>query len=181
MLFRSVSNIGTIQALTIISGGTGYLDNPTLALNLFGDGTANALLTSVTGVYSYPGRYITDDGHISSYNFLEDRDYYQEFSYVVKVDETINRYRTALKDLTHPAGARLFGEYSLKFDNQTTTNTNITVTYANTEVTNKSYKTYYQVQGYTPGVFVPNVVTGVANAEFVVGSFSMNTANHIST
>ena len=88
---------------------------------------------------------------------------------------------TGVQTCALPICARLFGEYSLKFDNQTTTNTNITVTYANTEITNKSYKTYYQVQGYTPGVFVPNVVTGVANAEFVVGSFSMNTANHIST
>ena len=42
------------------------------------------------------------------------------------------------------------------------------------------YKTTYQVEGYTSGVFAPNVVTGVANAEFVVGSFSVNTSNHLS-
>ena len=180
-LIQSVSNIGTIQALTIVSGGTGYTDIPTLALNTLGDGTANAILTTVTGVYSYPGRYITDDGHISSYNFLEDRDYYQEFSYVVKVDETINKYRTALKDLTHPAGAKLFGEYNITFDDETTTNTNISIGYANTEVTDIAYKTYYQVQGYTPGVFSPNIASGFANAEFVAGSFTVNTTNHVST
>ena len=123
-IIQSVSNIGTIQAFTLVSGGYGYTDNPTLRLDTLGNGNANAILTVVTGAYSYPGRYINDDGHLSGYNFLEDRDYYQEFSYVVRVDETINKYRAALKNLTHPAGAKLFGEYDFTFDNETLTNTN---------------------------------------------------------
>ena len=179
-IIQSVSNIGTILALTVVSGGYGYVDNPTLNLSDIGDGNANAILSYVTGAYSYPGRYITDDGHISGYNFLEDRDYYQEFSYVVKVDETINKYRAAIKDLSHPAGARLFGEYDFVFDNETLTNTNVEVVFSNTESTTLPYKTMYQVQDYTSGVFAPNVLTGTANAEFVVGSYSVNTTNHIS-
>ena len=178
---QSVSNIGTIQALTIISGGSGYTDNPTLALNTLGDKTANAILTSVTGAFSYPGRYVSDDGHISGYNFLEDRDYYQEFSYVVSVDETINKYRSALKDLTHPAGTTLFGNYTKTFDKETGSNTNVAITYANTEGQGNAFTTIYQVQGYTSGVFAPNIVVGVANAEFVSGSFKVNTSNHVST
>lgn len=180
-LTQSISDIGIIEALTVVSGGSGYLDDPTLALDLFGDGTATAKLTSTTGVFSYPGRFITDDGKLSAYNFLEDRDYYQEFSYVVRVDESIENYRKAINDLTHPAGTKLFGEYTFVFDNETDTNTNVTVSYSNTESNVAAYRTMYQVQGYTSGVFVPNVVTGIANAEFVVGSFSMNTSNHVST
>lgn len=180
-IIQSISNIGTIQALTIISGGSGYLDNPTLALSTLGDGKANALLTSVTGVFSYPGRYITDDGHISAYNFLENRDYYQEFSYVVRVDETIDKYRSAINDLVHPAGTKLFGEYTLTFDDDTATNTNIAISYANTVTKETPLKTYYQVQDYTSGTFAPNIVIGMANAEFVAGSYSMNTSGHIST
>ena len=182
-IIQSLSNIGTIQALTIISGGTGYSDQlpaaPYLNFASLGDGTANAQLFVVTGVYSYPGRYITDDGHISGYNFLEDRDFYQDFSYVVKVDETINKYRAALKDLTHPAGTRLFGEYDFVFDRETVTNTNVTVTYANTESNTLARKTLYQVQGYTSGVFAPNIVFGSANAEFIAGTFTVNTSNQL--
>ena len=180
-IIQSVSNIGTIQALTVVTGGYGYIDNPTLALNAIGNGNANAILSVVTGAYSYPGRYVSDDGHISGYNFLENRDYYQEFSYVVRVDETINKYRAALKDLTHPAGARLFGEYDFVFDNETATNTNVQITYANTESIILPYETLYQVQGYTSGVFAPNIVIGTANSEFVTGSFSVNTSNHIAS
>ena len=180
-LTQSISDIGIIEGLTIISGGSGYLDNPTLALDMFGDGTATAKLTSTTGVFEYPGRYINDDGKLSSYNFLEDRDYYQEFSYVVRVDESIENYRKAIKDLTHPAGTKMFGEYTFTFDGETETNTNISVTYANTESALIDYKTMYQVQDYTSGTFAPNIVVGVANAEFVVGAYTMNTSNHLST
>ena len=179
-IIQSVSNIGTIEMLTVVSGGYGYVDSPTLNFTGLGDGNANAILSYVTGAYSYPGRYITDDGHISGYNFLESRDYYQEFSYVVKVDETINKYRAAVKDLTHPAGARLFGEYEFVFDNETMTNTNVEVIFSNTESITLPYETMYQVQGYTSGVFAPNVITGVANAEFVAGTYSVNTSNHLS-
>jgi hypothetical protein len=180
-IIQSVSNIGTIELLTVVSGGFGYIDNPTLNLTGLGDGNANAILSYVTGAYSYPGRYITDDGHISGYNFLESRDYYQEFSYVVKVDETINKYRAALKDLTHPAGARMFGEYDFVFDNETLTNTNVEIVFSNTESIILPYRTMYQVQGYTSGVFAPNIIVGTANAEFVPGTYSVNTSNHLAS
>lgn len=180
-LIQSISNVGTIQALTIISGGTGYTDNPTLALNTFGDGTANAVLTVVTGAFSYPGRYVNDDGHLSGYNFLEDRDYYQEFSYVVRVNESTNKYRAALRDLTHPAGAKMFGEYTLTYDEAVSNVANLAVAYANTESRTNAYDTLFQVQGYTEGVLAPNIVIGTANSEFVVGSFKMNTSNHLAT
>jgi hypothetical protein len=179
-IIQSVSNVGTIQDLTVVSGGYGYTDNPTLDLTGSGDGNAIATLSFVTGAYAYPGRYISDDGHISGYNFLEDRDYYQEFSYVVKVDETINKYRAAIKDLTHPAGMRLFGEYDFVFDKETKTNTNVEITYANTVSNTLSLKTQYQVQGFTSGTFAPNISVGMANAEFVVGSYAVNTSNRLS-
>jgi hypothetical protein len=180
LITQSLSNVGTIQSLSVISGGSGYTDNPKLNFTGLGDGQANAGLVVVTGAYSYPGRYITDDGHISAYNFLEDRDYYQEFSYVVRVDETTNKYRAALKDLIHPAGTKMYGEYTVTYDSANSVNSNLEVTYANTGNILNAYKSTYQVQGYTPGVFNPNVVVGVANAEFVVGSYKVNTSNHLS-
>ena len=181
-IVQSVSGIGAIQGLTIVTGGTGYSDEaelyPYLDFTGSGDGTANALLFIVTGAYSYPGRYVSDDGLLSSYNFLEDRDYYQEFSYVVRVDETINKYRSPIKDLIHPAGMKMYGQYITTFDKETATNTNVVVTYANTESATLPYKTLYQVQDYTSGVFSPNVANGYANAEYVIGSYTVNTTYH---
>ena len=150
-LISGGSTAGAIQALTILSRGSGYETAPTLNLAGFGDGTAQAEATIITGAYTYPGRYINDDGHLSSYNFLQNRDYYQPFSYVVKLKQSIEKYRQAMKTLIHPAGMKLFGEYisidenpfikinvkSLELETTTTVlkpyshvNGNLTITYA---------------------------------------------------
>ena len=115
--------IGSIQELKIVSGGFGYDIPPTLNLTSQGDGTAQAYANIVTGIYTYQGRYLNQDGQLSSYIFLEDRDYYQKYSYVVKIDESLNKYRQALKDLIHPAGLKLFGEYLYEDNNSTLMNT----------------------------------------------------------
>jgi hypothetical protein len=115
---------GAIRTLSIISRGQGYEESPTLNLKSIGDGTAQAIATVITGTFTYPGRYINDDGHISGYNFLQDRDYYQEFSYVIKIPRSIEDYRKPLKELVHPAGMKVFGEY-IKIDNGQTMNARV--------------------------------------------------------
>ena len=105
------STLGAIERITLLSRGTGYTSAPTINLTNYGDGTAQATATIVTGVYTYPGRYLNDDGHISSFSFLQDRDYYQNYSYVVRVKKSINEFRGILKDLINPSGVKVFGEY----------------------------------------------------------------------
>lgn len=111
VLYSADSAQGKILSLQLLKTGSGYTTPPTLNLTQIGDGTAQAVATIITGSFTYPGRYLNDDGHISSYNFIQDRDYYQKFSYVVKVKQSIDKYRSVLKNLIHPAGMKLFGEY----------------------------------------------------------------------
>jgi hypothetical protein len=110
-LVATAEAAGAIRELTILSGGQGYDSETTLNLASYGDGTATANAIVISGVFTYPGRYLNDDGHLSAYNFLQDRDYYQPFSYVIKIKQSIEKYRKALKDLVHPAGMKVFGEY----------------------------------------------------------------------
>lgn len=124
--------IGSIASLKIISGGLGYQNPPILDLSTQGDGTAQAYANIVTGIYSYPGRYLDQAGHPSSPYVLENRDYYQNFSYVVQIDESLNNYRKALMDLIHPAGLKVYGEYLFEDNNQTRMNT---VNVINTQIT----------------------------------------------
>jgi len=110
--FTLTSALGTINRITITNRGSKYLQyNTTIDLTGSGDGNATANVLVVDGVFSYPGRYLNDDGHLSSYKFLQDRDYYQPFSYVIRSTESISRYRKAVTEITHPAGMKLFGEY----------------------------------------------------------------------
>ena len=106
------SPLGKIEDIQIIDAGSGYVTAPDVDLTGSGDGTANANAVIVEGVFTYPGRYLTDDGFISSYKFLEDRDYYQPFSYVIKSTQPLSKYKQPLKDLVHPSGMKLFGQYS---------------------------------------------------------------------
>lgn len=110
-LFGGTSTIGEITRVDIVDGGTNFTDNPILDLTDLGNGDANVLATIIRGIRTYPGRFLNDDGHLSGYNFLEDRDYYQNYSYVVRTEENLTNYRKAALNLTHPAGTRMFGQH----------------------------------------------------------------------
>ena len=112
ILYSSDTAQGAILSFDILKRGSRYATPPTLNLTQFGDGTAQAVATIITGSFTSPGRYLNDDGHISSYNFIQDRDYYQKFSYVVKVRQSLDKYRTVLKNLIHPSGMKLYGQYT---------------------------------------------------------------------
>ena len=45
---------------------------------------------------------------------IQDSKFYQTHSYVIKVGESINKYRSVVKDLLHPAGHIFFGEVAIK-------------------------------------------------------------------
>lgn len=109
----TTESLGIIKAIRILDGGSAYTNPPILDLTGLGDGKAQAVATTITGIYAYPGRYINEDGFLSSKNKLQDRDYYQNFSYVIKSKASINRYRPLLKSLTHPAGMKMFGRYEV--------------------------------------------------------------------
>ena len=60
-------------------------------------------------------QFVTDKGHINAAaSNLQDSRYYQTHSYVIKVGESINKYRSVVKDLLHPAGHIFFGEVALE-------------------------------------------------------------------
>ena len=73
-----------------------------------GDGFAQP-----TGVTNYPGRYIDTKGFLSWNNKLQDNFYYQEFSYVIRVTELLDKYRDVVKKLVHPSGTKLFADYQI--------------------------------------------------------------------
>ncbi len=64
-------------------------------------------------VVNYPGYYRTTDGFLSDEYKLEDADYYQPYSYVVRIDEQLKNYRNVILQLLHPAGTKLHGDYRI--------------------------------------------------------------------
>jgi hypothetical protein len=62
---------------------------------------------------NYPGYYTSNAGFLSDSIFIQDSRYYQAFSYVLKLDERLASYKTAVRTMVHPAGTALFGEYQI--------------------------------------------------------------------
>jgi hypothetical protein len=59
--------------------------------------------------------FLSDKGYLSSkVANIQDSKFYQSHSYVIKVGESINKYRSIVKDLVHPSGHLFFGEVALK-------------------------------------------------------------------
>jgi hypothetical protein len=135
-LTPATGSLGVIESISITNRGSGYTSSPTIDLTGLGDGSANATANIVAGVYTYPGRFKDDTGLLSSSNYLEDRDYYQNFSYVIKLRKSIEEYRKYVNDLVHPAGMKLWAEYV--YESEPTVNDSISIAYSNVS----TYKYY---------------------------------------
>ena len=79
------------------------------------DADAPAIISVKLGpLTKYPGYYKNNDGFLDDAIFIQDSSYYQAFSYVLKIDEKLESYKSAVKTLIHPAGLALFGEYDIR-------------------------------------------------------------------
>src|SRR6056300_1510681 len=59
------------------------------------------------------GQYVTDRGKVSESSMkIQDSFYYQDYSYVVRIGESINQWRESVRRSVHPAGWNVFGEVS---------------------------------------------------------------------
>jgi len=77
-------------------------------------GTAS-LTSSVGNITTSVGEFLGEEGKLSSDVMrIQDSNYYQDYSYVVKVGESINTWRDAIKSTVHPAGWAVFGEVEIK-------------------------------------------------------------------
>lgn len=65
-------------------------------------------------VLEYPGYHLTNIGFPSDASYLQDGEYYQQFSYVVKSSEQYENYKQALLNTVHVAGLKSFGEYTIQ-------------------------------------------------------------------
>ena len=68
----------------------------------------------LSNLFQSAGRYRTTEGFLSSDQKLQDEGYYTTFSYVIRSQTELIKYKTILKDLVHPAGVSLWGEYMVE-------------------------------------------------------------------
>lgn len=175
---------GVIKELTILSGGSGYYEPPYLDFAAIPVGFgAQAAAQIVSGVYSYPGKFIGDDGFISSYNFIQDRDYYQKYSYVVRSPVSYDLYKKYVNDLTHPIGTKIFAEYTKQSTISLTGFDvgSVRATQAGPTIQELFYESKYDINGYRSVPFTVNKLSAnyapyAITSEYLINTTPMVTA-----
>ena len=104
---------GQVTEVTISEPGFGYADVPTLTFAGSSDGTA-AVTGALAPIRTKTGKYVGESGFPSSQKKIQDNDYYQDFSYVLKTTDSVDIWRQDVLKLLHPAGLKLFGEVSIQ-------------------------------------------------------------------
>jgi hypothetical protein len=75
----------------------------------------SALLLCLVGpIATYPGSYLDRRGMASDASKLQDNNYYQNFSYVVRSKQDVSQYRDVVESFAHPAGMKLFADKSVE-------------------------------------------------------------------
>jgi hypothetical protein len=99
--------VGSIRDVEIIDFGLDY-STATVDMTGSGDGNAN-LIPIIVGSGTSRGFWKNDDGKID-YKVIQDSEYWQDFSYVIRSGLVIERYASIVKEILHPAGTVFFGE-----------------------------------------------------------------------
>lgn len=103
-------NIGGIKEIRLTNIGFNVNPAPTVTFgSASGTGaTATALLGSIFIPVS--GRWVGTDGLLSSNRVLQDSFFYQDYSYVIRANNSIDEWRDIVINTVHPAGVALFGD-----------------------------------------------------------------------
>ena len=117
---NNANYVAEANPLTPIAWEGGYAGE---VLREFSDDGRSAVINSsdpaiisieLGAIAKYPGYFKNNDGFLDDAIYIQDSRYYQAYSYVIKIDERLANYQSAVKTLLHPAGMALFGEYDIR-------------------------------------------------------------------
>ncbi|MGA1049498.1 MAG: hypothetical protein ACO3UU_15955, partial [Minisyncoccia bacterium] len=74
----------------------------------YGDGNARASSKFLNGLIFGQGIYLDTKGQPSSFSILQSKNY-NDYTYILSVEQPISKYRDILKNLLHPAGMKVIG------------------------------------------------------------------------
>ena len=123
-----------------------YEDNKYAILDADEPAIIKITLGSLT---KYPGYYTTNDGFLDDAIYIQDSKYYQAFAYVVRIDERLDKYRSAVKTMLHPAGMALFGEFDIRNEFNTGTSLEFALKYLFLSFQDEAFTSDVNNNGYT--------------------------------
>ena len=109
---KIIKNITTSQTYTLVmypsNNFTDAFGN-LVSIKQYGDGLGKIYPSFLGGVIDGQGKYLNEDGHISSLGIVLQSIDYNTFTYILSSPETLAKYKNLVLNLVHPAGMRLVG------------------------------------------------------------------------
>jgi hypothetical protein len=118
---------GTITNTFLIEQGAGYLTLPvalvkttndvtevaTLRCNLIPYNTKSSISGSVVlrGYGIGRGYWLNTQGQLDNNKYIQDSYFYQDYSYEIQANKTLDEYKSIFYSTFHPSGNELFGKY----------------------------------------------------------------------
>jgi hypothetical protein len=103
---------GTIQSVEIVDSGVFYEDGEEVILQSDTSDTPGSGVAYVESTGIMEGFWRGDKGTLDSTKRVQDNEYYQEYSYEIQsgVDRMV--YESAINNIAHVAGTRMFSKYA---------------------------------------------------------------------
>lgn len=111
-IFAVTGTSGCITDVCMLDEGVGYDDTATADI-ITGNGQAILVPVVDGGPVDKGGFYRTTDSFLSSDKVLQDNVYFQNYSYDITSEHSINEWRDTVKAAAHPAGYALFGTLNI--------------------------------------------------------------------
>lgn len=108
-----VDSLGGIRKINIDDFGINYQAVPTISIET-NRGTGFSGIVTVGALAQSAGFYANNDGRLSTNKVLQDNKYFQNWSYVLKSEVVVDRYREVVRRLVHPVGTAMFGSVLIK-------------------------------------------------------------------
>ena len=107
---------GSIKTARVIDSGFSY--KPKELVTFSSSGRTNAIQAqgtiTIDNIANAEGYYASTRGHVSSARgFIQDSNFYQEFSYEIAASIALTRYKDIALRLVHPAGQKFFGKFKV--------------------------------------------------------------------
>jgi hypothetical protein len=109
---KEINAAGGIEKIRVYDSPIGILENHTLGV-VGSPGTGFTATVNPDLTREVEGYYIDDKGHLDSSKVIQDSNYYQEFSYVIRSSLDVEKYRDIVLKLLHPAGMKMFGKVDI--------------------------------------------------------------------
>lgn len=98
----------------VTSYNDGDIEN---GINFYGNGRAKANANLLTGTTAYGGRFLNEDGHLSSYCRLQN-EVYNNYTYFIDTERSFSLYKELVRNLLNPAGSQFVGKHIIKTKEQ---------------------------------------------------------------